>query len=150
MRAHVVAGPLMLALAGCGSGGTTPTGPGGATDLRGTWVQASGDARTWVIEQGAIQTGGTASFASGNDPGAGEVTGTGAVLGIVILGGFRFAEVYETLDIPSRPSPNNCYLDTDGHLSVGGDTMTGTVTETLGCAGVQVSKVTRDLVMRRR
>ena len=151
MRTQPIVGTVMvLVLAGCGSGSTTPIGPGGAPVLSGTWVQASGDTRTWVLEQGSFQAGGTASFSSGNYPGLGEVTGTGYVLGAAILGGFRFEEVYETLQIPSKPSPNNCHIDTEGHLSVGGNAMTGTVTETLGCAGVQVSKVTRDLVMRRR
>ena len=72
------------------------------------------------------------------------------MLGAVALGAFRFAETYESLNIPSRPSPNNCYVDTDGQLVVSGNTMRGPVTETLGCAGVRMSQVTRDLLMQRR
>jgi hypothetical protein len=69
---------------------------------------------------------------------------------MVFLGTFRFAEVYEKVDIPSMPSPNSCYVNSDGQLSASGTTMKGSVTETLGCAGVRVSQVTRELVMQRK
>ena len=48
------------------------------------------------------------------------------------------------------PSPNSCYVNSDGQLSASGNTMKGSVTETLGCAGVRVSQVTRELVMQRK
>ena len=118
--------------------------------MRGTWIQVNGDVRMWVLDQGGIQAGGTASFSQSNNPSVGAVSGTGGVLGAVALGAFRFAETYESLTIPSKPTPNSCYIDTDGQLAVNGTTMRGTVTETLGCAGVRVSQVTRDLVMQRR
>jgi hypothetical protein len=154
MKGRVIASVLAAALGvGCSSestGPTTPSASGGTADLRGTWVQVSGDTRTWVLEQGAIQAGGTASFSQSNNPSVGAVSGTGGVLGAVVLGSFRFAETYESLNIPSRPYPNNCYIDTDGQLVVSGSTLRGSVTETLGCAGERVSQVTRDLVMQRR
>lgn len=137
----------------CGSkntASTAPSGSGGTTDVRGTWVEVNGDTRTWVLDQAGIQAGGTASFAWASFPNVGAVSGTGGVLGGVVLGGFRFAETYESLSIPSRPSPNHCYASTDGQLTLSGNTMTGSVTETLGCAGVRVGQVTRDLVMQRR
>jgi len=142
-----------LLVVGCGSESTVPTAPsglGGTADLRGTWVQVNGDTRTWVLDQGGIQAGGPASFSQSAYPSVGAVSGTGGVSGAVVFGAFRFAETYESLNIPSRPSPNNCYVDTDGQLVVSGNTMRGSVTETLGCAGVRVGQVTRDLVMQRR
>ncbi|MBA3948634.1 MAG: hypothetical protein H0X44_01660 [Acidobacteria bacterium] len=103
-----------------------------------------------MIQQAGIQASGNASFSSTNYPGLGAVSGTGAVLGVLFVGGFRFSEIYEGLDIPSRPSPNHCYVETDGLLTIRGSTMTGSVTETVGCAGVQVGKVTREIEMQRR
>jgi hypothetical protein len=103
-----------------------------------------------VLEQGGIQASGTASFSQTNNVSVGALSGTGGVLGAVTLGAFRFAETYESLNIPSRPSPNYCYVDTGGQLAVNGNTMRGSVTETLACAGVRVSQATRDLVMQRR
>jgi hypothetical protein len=140
-------------LAGCGSEDTIPTAPsttGGTTNLRGTWAQVGGDTRVWVLDQGGIQGSGTASFSQQSHPSVGAVSGTGGVLGAVILGSFRFTETYEGLTIPSRPSPNYCYIDTEGQLALGGNTMSGSYTETLGCAGVRVSQITRNLVMQRR
>lgn len=128
---------------------TAPSGSGGTADISGTWVQVNGDTRTWVLDHGGIQAGGTASFSHTN-PSVGAVSGTGGVLGAVVFGSFRFAETYESLSIPSRPSPNNCYVGTEGQLVVSGNTMRGSVTETLGCAGVRVSQITRELVMQRR
>jgi hypothetical protein len=103
-----------------------------------------------VLEQGGIQAGGTASFSQSNHPTVGAVSGTGGVLGALVLDAFRFAETYETLSIPSQHAPNYCYIDTDGQLAVSRNTMRGTVTETMGCGGVRVSQVTRELVMQRR
>jgi hypothetical protein len=140
-------------LAGCSSGNAVPSAPsgsGGMVDIRGTWAQVNDDTRTWVLDQVGIQAGGTASFSKANAPGVGAVSGTGGVLGAVILGTFRFAETYGSVNIPSRPSPNDCYVDTDGQLAISGNTMRGSVTESLGCAGVRVSQVTRDLVMQRK
>ncbi len=119
-------------------------------DIRGTWAQVNDDTRTWVLDQAGIQAGGTASFSQANTPGVGAVSGTGGVMGAVMLGTFRFAETYESVNISSRPSPNYCYVDTDGQFAISGNTMRGTVTESLGCAGVRVSQITRDLVMQRR
>ena len=119
-------------------------------DIRGTWAQVNDDTRTWVLDQVGIQAGGTASFSQANTPGVGAVSGTGGVLGAVILGTFRFAETYESVNISSRPSPNYCYVDTDGQLAISGNTMRGSVTESLGCAGVRVSQITRELVMQRK
>ena len=140
-------------LAGCSSDNAVPSAPngsGGMVDIRGTWAQVNEGTRTWVVSQVGIQAGGTASFSQANIPGVGSVSGTGGVVGAVILGSFRFAETYESVNISSRPSPNGCYVDTDGQLAVSGNTMRGTVTESLGCAGVRVSQVTRDLVMQRK
>jgi hypothetical protein len=154
MKSRVIASSLAALLGvGCSSestGPTTPSPSGSPGDLRGTWVQVNGDTRTWVLEQSGIQAGGPASFLQSNHPIVGSVSGTGGVLGAVFLGSFRFAETYEGLNIPSRPSPNSCYLDTDGQLAISGSTMRGSVTETLACAGVRVSQVTRDLTMQRR
>lgn len=154
MKRRAISSALAAVLVvGCSSENTVPTAPsnsGGTADVRGTWVQVNGDTRTWVLDQGGIQAGGTATFSQSNNPSVGAVSGTGGVLGAVFLGRFRFAETYESLNIPSRPSPNFCSVDTDGELTVSGNTMTGSVTEILGCAGVRVSQVTRDLVMQRR
>jgi hypothetical protein len=140
-------------LVGCSSGSPVPTAPsgsGGTSDISGTWVQVNGDSRTWVLDLGGFQAGGSASFSQASNPSVGAVSGTGGVVGAVIMGTFRFAESYVSLTIPSRPSPNNCYVDTDGQLAISGNTMRGSVAETLGCAGVRVSQVTRELVMQRR
>src|SRR5262245_26073110 len=154
MRGRAIAYALATAcLVGCGSGSPVPAAPSGlneTADVRGTWVQVNGDARTWVLEQVGIQTAGSASFSQSNNPAVGAVAGAGGVTGAVFQGAFMFAETYESLNIPARPSPNYCYVDTDGQLAVSGDTMRGSVTETLGCAGVRVSQITRDLVMQRR
>jgi hypothetical protein len=99
----------------------SPTPPSNPVNLEGTWVEVGG-----------------------------VVSGTGGVLGTVVFGGYVFAETYESLTIPSRPSPNNCYIDTHGQLTINGNTMTGSVTETAGCAGVRVGEVTRSLMMQRR
>lgn len=68
----------------------------------------------------------------------------------MVSGGFRFSEAYESLIIPSKGSQNGCYIDTDGQATLNGNTMTGTLTETAGCAGVRVGQVTRTLTMQRR
>jgi hypothetical protein len=142
-----------LLLAGCSSDNAVPSAPGGSggiADIRGTWAQVNDDTRTWVLDQAGIQAGGTASFSQVNTPGVGAVSGTGGVLGAVLLGTFRFAETYERVSISSRPSPNDCYVNTDGQLAISGNTMRGSVTESLGCAGVRVNQTTRDLVMQRQ
>lgn len=139
-------------MTGCGSDDVSPTAPSPSTstaDVRGTWAQINGDTRTWVLDQGSIQVSGPASFQS-NHPSVGAVSGRGGVFAVWIVGTLRFAETYESLDIPSRPSPNFCSVGTDGQLTASGNTMRGVVTETLGCGGVQVSQVTRDIVMQRR
>ena len=68
----------------------------------------------------------------------------------MIVGTLRFAETYEGLSIPSRPAPNSCYIDIDGQLTVSGNTMTGSYTETDGCGGVRVGQFTRNLAMQRK
>jgi hypothetical protein len=119
-------------------------------DIRGTWNQVGDDTRTWVLDQVGMQAGGTASLSQANTPGVGAVSGTGGVLGAVVQGAFRFAETYEGMTVSSRPSPSNCYVNTDGLVAITGNTMRGSVTESLGCAGVRVSQITRDLVMQRK
>jgi hypothetical protein len=122
----------------------------GTADLNRTWMERGGDSRTWQLGQSGIQVGGAASFSQEAHPTVGAVSGTGGVLGAVTFSGFRFAETYEGHAIPSRSSPNNCYIDTNGQLAVSGNTMSGSYTETLGCAGVRVSELTRNLVMERK
>ena len=143
-----------MAMVGCSSGDTAPTPPSASAtiDITGTWVQEGADRREWSLTQSGIVAGGAASFAEQNSPTIGAVSGTGGVQGAVFSGMFRFAETYETLSIPAQPSPNYCSSDTDGQLAISGSgsTMTGSYTETIGCAGVHVSQVTRSLVMRRR
>jgi hypothetical protein len=151
----IVSALAAVLMVGCGQVSSFPTAPsdsGGTVDVRGTWVQVSlsGDTRTWVLDQSGLQAGGTASFAQADRPSVGALSATGGVVGMVFLGTFRFAEVYEKVDIPSMPSPNSCYVNSDGQLSASGTTMKGSVTETLGCAGVRVSQVTRELVMQRK
>jgi hypothetical protein len=140
-------------LAGCSSENAVPSAPGGSggiVDVRGTWAQVNDGTRAWVLDQAGIQAGGTASFSQADVPGVGAVSGTGGVLGAVFVGTFRFAETYERVSISSRPSPNDCYVNTDGQLAISGNTMRGSVTESLGCAGTRVSQITRDLVMQRQ
>ena len=87
MRIQAIGGVLAAALLGCGSQSTEPTAPSntaGAADVRGTWFQANGDMRTWVLEQGGIQAGGTASFSPSNNPGVGAVSGVGGVTGALV------------------------------------------------------------------
>ena len=154
MRIRAIGGGLAAVfLAGCSSDSAVPSAPsgsGGIAEIRGTWAQANGDTRTWVLDQIGIQAGGSASLSQADHPGVGAVSGTGGVLGAVTLGAFRFSETYESVNISSRPSPNYCYVDTDGQLAISGSTMRGSVTESLGCAGVRVSQITRDLVMQRK
>jgi hypothetical protein len=132
VRGRAIAVGLALFLVGCGSESASPvapSSPGASTGLNGTWVQTNGDTRTWVLEQGGLQASGVAGFSQANHPSVGAISGTGGVLGAVSGGAFRFAETYEGLNIPSRPSPNNCYVDTEGSLGINGNTMRGTVTE---------------------
>jgi hypothetical protein len=104
-----------------------------------------------MLEQGGIQAGGTASVSQANNPTVGgAVSGTGGVLGALTMAAYRFAESYESLTIASRPSPNFCSIDTEGQLTVSGNTMNGSYTETIGCAGIRVGQMTRNLVMQRR
>jgi hypothetical protein len=146
----VVLVSVLLAACGSGNGPASPTPGGQPASLSGRWVEIGGGSRTWTLEQGSIQAGGPASFSQRDNPNFGVVSGTGGVLGTVFSGSFMFAETYESLVVPSRPSPNSCYIDTNGQLSINGDAMTGSYTETAGCAGVRVGQVTRSLTMRRQ
>ena len=139
---------------GCSSGGapTSPTpAPGlGSSDITGTWVEVGGGTRTWTLSQVSVSAGGSASFSQTDNPHFGGVSGSGGVSGAIVLGAFMFAETYPGLTIPSRPSPNFCYIDTDGRLTISGNRMTGSYTEVAGCGGVRVGQATRSLTMQRQ
>jgi len=91
---------------------------------------------------------GTAAEAT--TPGAGTVSGTGGVLGAAFPVTFGLAKTHESVNISSRCSPKNRHVNTDGQLAIRGNAMRGSVTESLGCASVRVSQITRDLVMQRK
>jgi hypothetical protein len=124
--------------------------PTEAADIAGTWTQVGPDTRTWTLIQQGPQAVGQANLSHENVPDLGAVSSRGGVLGTVILGTFTFAETYEGVSISSRPSPNSCYIDTDGRLTISGNTMTGSYNESIGCAGVRVAQFTRSIVMQRR
>jgi hypothetical protein len=125
-----------------------PTSTGSTVDISGTWVQVEGGGtREWTVDQ----AGGRATFAQTDHPTLGDVTGAGGVFGAAVLGSYRFAETYEGLTTSASTTLRGCYLDTAGDLRINGATMTGVVTETIGCGGgVRVSQVTRTLTMRRK
>jgi len=138
---------------GCSSddaGPTQPSGPNEAADIRGTWVQTNGETRTWVLSQSDNQARGAATYSQLLSPNVGTVAGTGRVSGTATPRTYRFAETYQGVSIPSRPSAASCSLDADGELRISGNTMSGSVRESVGCFGLQLAQVTRDLVMQRR
>jgi hypothetical protein len=145
---------LAVVAAACGTGTTpaapTPSSVQGANDINGTWVEVGGGTRTWTITQSSISAGGPARFSQSDNPHFGVVSGNGGVTGAVVFGAFMFAETFESLTIPSRPSPNSCYIETDGRLTINGNRMTGSYTEAAGCAGVRVGQATRTLTMQRQ
>lgn len=143
---------LVFLVGGCGSGSSEPTPPGSdeTSDLRGTWVQTNGETRTWVLNQSDTQANGTTSYSQLLSPNVGTVSGTGRVSGTVSQRAYRFTETYQGVTIPSRPSATTCTLDADGQLAISGNTMRGSVRESVSCFGVQLAQVTRDLVMQRR
>jgi hypothetical protein len=138
-------------VAGCGNrdGTIPPTAPQAIADITGTWTQESGGTRTWNLTQAGIQAGGKASFSQDGFPNLGTVSGAGGVLGAVAFGAFNFAETYEGVSISSMPGPNSCYVDVNGQLTISGNSMTGTYTELVGCAGVRVGQFTGRLTMQR-
>lgn len=145
---------LAMLLNGCGSS-SSATAPGpvpapSAAGISGTWVQEGADRREWTLTQFGIQVDGPASFSHQNDASLGTVAGRGRVLGSVAGGIFRFSETYEGVTIASRPEPSFCSTDTDGQLTIDGNTMSGTLTESIGCGGDRVSRTTRALVVRRK
>lgn len=140
-------------LVGCSSGNTDPTPSDGAdetSDLRGTWIQTNGETRTWVLSQSDNEASGPATYSQLLSPNVGTVSGTGRVSGAVSQSAYRFTETYQDVTIPSRPSATTCALDADGQLTISGNTMRGSVRESVRCFGVQLAQVTRDLVMQRR
>jgi hypothetical protein len=143
---------LCCGVTGCSGNSTqtVPTAPVVASDITGTWTQVGGEGtRTWSIAQGAIQVSGPATFSQDNNPNFGPVSGHGGVVGAV-FGGFMFAETYEGVSGTPFPSPQyDCYIDTNGQLTVSGNTMTGSVTESDGCNGVRLGQFTRPLTMQR-
>ena len=153
-RLHTI-GFLLVSvnLAGCGGNGsrTLPTAPVAASDLTGTWTQVGGGGtRTWSLTQGSIQVGGSASFSQDNNPNFGPVSGRGGVVGVV-FGTLMFSETYEGVSRASFPFPQyDCYVDTNGQLTISGDTMTGSVTETDACNGVRLGQFTQTLTMQRK
>lgn len=151
---------LMLLL--CGLGTVTcsrsPAGPTAPSDLSGTWVGDGG--RTWTLTASAapsgqaslIQVGGNATMSQNAHPIFGAMSARGGMLGTIVvgLGGLHFAETYESVSTPLFPfPPNDCYIETEGQLTVSGSTMTGVVTEHDGCNGVRLRDATAPLTMRR-
>lgn len=152
-RGALVSTLAVSLLAGCGSGATEPTppgGPGAMADVRGAWVQTNGQTRTWTLDQSISQASGTAAYAQLHSPNIGVVSGTGRVSGAVSERTYRFVETYQSVNMPSRPSATSCSLDVDGELTINGNTMRGTIRESVACLGLQLAQVTRDLVMQRR
>ena len=143
-----------------GASSTNPSGPVTANDLVGTWVQTDG-ARTWTLSAGSspfgqttgIQAGGPATLVQSNHPSFGSVSARGGVLGSMVVGltGFQFAETYDSLSTPLYPfPPNDCYIDTEGQVTLNGNTLTGTVTEHDGCNGVRLRNSSTMVTLRRQ
>jgi hypothetical protein len=125
---------------------TLPTIP--IPGVSGRWTQ-DGGTRTWKLDQVGTQAGGDSSFSQDDNPNFGAVSGNGYVVGSAAFGTFRFTEVYEALSLSSRSS-SGCAINVDGLLTVTGDSMTGSYTETDSCAGVRLGQITGRLTMRRR
>ena len=154
-RAGVVVLSAVAAVT-CGKTSTAPTSP---SDLTGTWVGDGG--RTWTLAASAAQSGqvsviqvaGSAVIAQDNHPVFGSMSAKGGVLGTMVvgLGGLNFAEDYEGVSTSLFPfPPNDCYINTEGQLTVSGNVMTGVLTEHDGCNGVRLRDSTVQLVMRRQ
>jgi hypothetical protein len=100
-----------------------------------------------------VVVSGTAVIAQNNHPIFGSMSASGGVLGTIVvgLGGLNFVEDYESASTPLFPfPPNDCYIETEGQLTVSGDVMTGSVTEHDGCNGVRLRDSTAQLTMRRK
>lgn len=155
MRALVraVVGLTVTACAACGSsgGGTalpnlpTPT----ARNVSGEWVQVGGGSRNWSLSQTLLSVGGPATFAETNHSTLGTVSGRGGLFGATtFFGTFQFAETYEGVTSSSR---QGCSLETNGELTISGNRMTGSYTESIGgCTNGSNVRTTRNLVMERR
>ena len=144
---------VILGVSGCSGGDsrTLPTAPVVASDVTGTWTQVGGGGtRTWSLTQGGIQVGGPASFSQESNPNFGPVSGHGGVVGAV-FGAFMFSETYEGVSRASFPFPQyDCYVETNGQLTISGSAMTGSVTEIDACNGVHLGQFTQTLTMQRK
>ena len=77
----------------------------------------------------------------------------GGVLGTIVVGfsGLQFAESYDGVTTLLFPFPaNDCYIATEGQLTLSGNTLTGTVTEHDGCNGVRLRDSSARVTLQRK
>jgi hypothetical protein len=143
---------VIVSLGGCGGSDsrTLPTAPVAGANITGTWTQVAGrGTRTWRLTHSGIQVGGEASFSQDDNPNFGPVSGQGGVVGGV-FGTFMFAENYEGVSRSSFPFPQyDCYVETNGQLTMTANRMTGSLTEVDACNGVHLGQFTYTLTMQR-